>query len=125
MKIVMPALTILMMGIGMANAAEPAQKADTPNGAIYTDASGMALYTFDKDSGGKSACDGECATKWPPFKAATDAVAEGEWTLVERTDGSMMWAYKGKPLYTYEGDKKPGEVTGDGMGGVWHIAKAE
>ena len=39
---------------------------------------------------------------------------EGEWTIVERTDGTKMWAYEGKPLYTFIKDKKPGDVTGDG-----------
>ena len=48
---------------------------------------------------------------------------EGEWTVVDRTDGTKMWAYEGHPLYTYVEDKAPGEVTGDGKGGVWHVAK--
>ena len=57
--------------------------------------------------------------------AAADAKAEGEWTIVDRTDGSKMWAYEGKPLYLYIDDKKSGDVTGEGKGGVWHLAKAE
>ena len=57
--------------------------------------------------------------------AAADAKAEGEWTVVERSDGSKMWAYEGKPLYTYADDKKAGDMTGEGKGGVWHVAKAD
>lgn len=124
MKIVMTALTTLLLGVAAAHAADPAQMTKTDNGSIYTDAKGMTLYTFDKDAAGKSNCDGDCAVKWPPFKAEAGAMAEGEWTLVKRSDGSMMWAHGGKPLYTYQGDKKAGDMTGDGVGGVWHIAKA-
>ena len=57
--------------------------------------------------------------------AAADAKAEGEWTIVDRTDGAKMWAYEGKPLYLYIDDKQSGDVTGEGKGGVWHLAKAE
>jgi len=124
MKIVMTALTALVLGVGAAYAAGPAQVKSTDHGSVYTDANGMTLYTFDKDSAGKSTCEGDCATKWPPFKAAAGAKAEGEWTLIKRTDGSMMWAYDGKPLYTYQGDKKAGDTTGEGVGGTWHMAKA-
>jgi predicted lipoprotein with Yx(FWY)xxD motif len=104
---------------------EPAKAMDSSAGKVYTDANGMTLYTFDKDAEGKSNCDGDCAVAWPPFKAAADAKGEGEWSIVDRNDGSKMWAYEGKPLYTYVDDKKAGDVTGDGKGGVWHAAKAD
>jgi predicted lipoprotein with Yx(FWY)xxD motif len=81
--------------------------ADTPKGKAYVDAKGMTLYTFDKDAGGKSACNGPCATNWPPLMAAADAKASGDWTIVTRDDGSKMWALKGKPLYTFAKDTKP------------------
>ena len=64
-------------------------------------------------------------TAWPPLAAAADAKAEGEWTVVDRTDGTKMWAYDGHPLYTFVEDKAPGDVKGDGKGGVWHVAKDE
>ena len=47
--------------------AQAAKVADTPKGKAYVDAKGMTLYTFDKDAGGKSACNGPCATNWPPL----------------------------------------------------------
>lgn len=84
---------------------------------------GMTLYTFDKDEGGVSACYDECATNWPPLMAAADAKAEGDFSLTDRKDGSKQWAYKGKPLYLWVKDTKPGEMTGDGVKGVWHTAK--
>ena len=118
-------LAALLTASAAALAAEPAMVADTPAGKIYTDAKGMALYTFDKDEAGKSNCYDMCAKNWPPFTAAADAKPEGEWTIVERTDGSKMWAYEGKPLYLYIEDKKAGDMTGEGKGGIWHLAKAE
>ncbi len=93
---------------------------------VLTDANGMTLYTFDKDTTGVSNCydagDSKCATNWPPLFAAADATAEGDFTIVERTDGTKMWAYKGWPLYLWIKDTAPGETTGDGVGGVWHTA---
>lgn len=118
-------LAALIAGAGSAIAAEPAKVAETANGKIYTDDKGMSLYTFDKDEAGKSNCYDKCAVNWPPFMAAADAAAEGEWTLVERKDGSKMWAYEGKPLYLYIKDEKAGDTTGDGVGGAWHLVKAE
>ena len=104
---------------------EPAKTMKTSAGEVYTDEKGMTLYVYDKDEAGKSNCYDKCATNWPPFKAAAGAMAMGEWTVVTRTDGTMMWAYDGKPLYTYVKDQKAGDVTGDGAGGVWHIAKPD
>lgn len=97
---------------------------DSSMGKIYTDANGMTLYTFDKDEPGKSNCYDECAVEWPPFEPAADAMAEGEWTVIERTDGKKQWAYEGKPLYFYDDDKKAGDMMGNGEGGVWHVAMA-
>ncbi|GLZ87993.1 hypothetical protein Pres01_40440 [Metapseudomonas resinovorans] len=102
-------------------AAEPAMEKD----GMLVDAKGMTLYTYDKDSDGKSACNGQCAENWPPLMADASAKADGEWSVVKRDDGSMQWAYDGKPLYTFVMDKKAGEVTGDGKMGVWHVAKPE
>jgi predicted lipoprotein with Yx(FWY)xxD motif len=52
-----------------------------------------------------------------------DAKDAGNWTVVTRDDGTKQWAYKGKPLYFWKDDKKPGDVEGDNRGNVWHIAK--
>ncbi len=93
------------------------------NGVLANEA-GMTLYTFDKDSGGKSACNGPCAGNWPPLKATADARDMGDWSVIARDDGSRQWAYRGKPLYTWVKDQKPGDKTGDGfLNGAWHAAK--
>lgn len=96
---------------------------DGASGEILTDTKGMTLYTFDKDAKDTSNCYDDCAVKWPPLMAEAAAKADGDFTLVARKDGSMQWAYEGKPLYLWQNDKKPGDVTGDGVGGVWHVAK--
>ena len=102
-----------------AGAQEPAKAA--ADGTLV-DAKGMTLYTFDRDAGGKSACNGPCATNWPPLMATGDAKPMGDWTVVTRDDGSKMWAYKGKPMYTWAKDTKPGDKTGDGVNSTWHTA---
>jgi predicted lipoprotein with Yx(FWY)xxD motif len=100
----------------------PAKSADTSKGKALVDAKGLTLYTFDRDATGKSNCNGACATNWPPLLAGADAKPSGDWTIVTRDDGGKQWAYKGKPLYEFAKDTKPGDVTGDGVNSVWHIA---
>jgi len=107
----------------LAQTSAPAKVADTSKGKALVDAKGMTLYTFDKDSAGKSACNGACATNWPPLMAAAEAKGSGEWTVITRDDGMKQWAYKGKPLYTWAKDSKPGDATGDGVANnTWHVA---
>jgi predicted lipoprotein with Yx(FWY)xxD motif len=89
---------------------------------LLTNTNGMTLYVFDKDTGGKSMCNGTCANNWPPLTAQSGAKAEGDYTTITRDDGSMQWAYKGKPLYTWVKDQKPGDQTGNGFNNVWHVA---
>ena len=125
MKSIVFAITGLVLGTTASLAADAWKEAEVNGSKIYTDANGMTLYTFDNDKDGVSNCYDKCATNWPPLKAEADAKAEGEWTVVERKDGTKMWAYDGKPLYTFIKDKKAGDVTGDGVNGVWHIAKAD
>ena len=101
----------------------PAKTGDSARGKVLTDGKGMTLYTFDKDAGGKSACNGPCATNWPPLMAAADAKPASDYTIIVRDDGSKQWAHKGKPLYTWKNDKKAGDITGDGFANnSWHIA---
>ena len=119
------AATVLSFGASAAFAqmAEPAKVADTSKGKALVDPKGMTLYVLDRDKGdGKSTCNGQCATNWPPFMAAGDAMNMGSWTVIARDDGSKQWAYKGKPLYNWKDDKKAGDVDGDGRNNVWHIA---
>jgi len=105
------AVAVLLISAVTANAAEALSG---PNG--------MTLYVFDKDKAGVSSCYATCATKWPPYLAAKGEKAKAGWTMIKRKGGKEQWAYDGKPLYYYAGDKKKGDSTGDGLGGVWHVA---
>ena len=115
----------------------PAAPAQVADGRLTT-ATGMTLYPFDRDTAGRSACNGPCAQNWPPLAvaalaralaawpplaAAADARAAADYSVVVRDDGSRQWAYKGRPLYTWVRDAKPGDTTGDGFNGVWHVAR--
>ena len=116
------ALTFILAS--SAASAQMLKTADTPKGKTFVDTKGMTLYTFDKDVGGKSMCNGPCAENWPPLLASEDARPTGDMTIVARVDGRSMWAYKGKPLYTFKKDAAPGETNGDGfLNGAWHMAK--
>ena len=93
-------------------------------GFTYADASGKSLYTYDKDTEkGKSACYDECIKNWPAAVAPKGAKAFGNWSIIKRTDGTMQWAFKDKPLYSFLKDTKPGDKKGDGAGNAWRNAK--
>jgi predicted lipoprotein with Yx(FWY)xxD motif len=89
----------------------------------------MTLYLFEKDKGTMSTCTGACAQFWPPLttkgpaKAGT-GIAAGKLGTTKRSDGSTQVTFDGHPLYYYSGDKKPGDVTGQGLdtfGGLWWV----
>jgi predicted lipoprotein with Yx(FWY)xxD motif len=97
-------------------------------GKILVDSQGRTLYLFQKDAGTKSACFGECASDWPPLRAAgKPTVGSGaDSTLVgtaKRSDGKPQVTYNGHPLYLYAGDGKSGDTNGQGLtlfGGAWY-----
>ncbi len=101
----------------------PGATRSTELGEVFTDAKGMTLYTYDPDKPGKSTCTGFCAVVWPPVEASKNAKPTGKFTFVTRDSGIKQWAYDGKPLYGYIFDSQPGGTTGEGVDGVWHVAK--
>ena len=92
-------------------------------------ADGLSLYIFDNDTADQpSACVSEgCITNWNPLMAHEDAVGFGPFSLIERTAGGTQWALDGMPLYFFthpeNGDTAPGDTNGDGIGGIWHLAR--
>lgn len=92
---------------------------------VLVGANGMSLYTFDRDDAGsgKSMCNGPCATNWPPLLAADTDQPAGDYSIVMRDDGKRQWALRGKPLYYWSKDAKPGDRTGDGFNKVWQLAR--
>lgn len=115
----------------------PAAATQAPSGSTVSVASagyltgpdGMTLYIFDKDTeANKSACAaGGCLSTWPALIATGTPTAgagvSGTLATFARDDGTMQVSYKGKPLYYYAPDTKVGDTTGDGVGGIWHLAK--
>jgi predicted lipoprotein with Yx(FWY)xxD motif len=106
------------------------ETADTSLGTVVVDLNGMTVYVFDKDTqnSGTSVCEGDCLATWPSVTATDDAPeAEGvTGTLgtITRTDGSKQVTLNGWPLYLFAGDRAAGDVTGQGVGGVWWVVGA-
>lgn len=101
----------------------PVQKRITSLGEIYTDKSGMTLYTFSNDVANKSNCNDACATKWPPLKASDDATEKGRFSIITRADNSKQWALDNRPLYRWINDTAPGDTTGEEVKSVWYVAQ--
>lgn len=118
------ALALALAGCASYSYDAPAAPAKVTDGTLVGPNS-MTLYVFDKDAAGsgKSACNGPCATNWPPLAADSYAKASGEFSVITRDDGARQWAYKGKPLYYWAKDQKPGDRSGDNFNNVWHVAR--
>jgi predicted lipoprotein with Yx(FWY)xxD motif len=99
-------------------------------GDILTDAKGMTLYLYTKDTKNTSNCYDKCATNWPPLltegkpTAGTGADASLLGTTT-RTDGKVQVTYDGRPLYYWIKDQKAGDATGQDVGGVWYVLNAK
>jgi len=93
-------------------------------GEAFVSDAGLPLYTFDGDAKAAApVCVGEACSDWVPVAAAQLAKPIGDFSVVRRDDGVVQWAYRGKPLFTFEGDVVPGDVKGDGAdGGKWRVA---
>ena len=93
---------------------------DSDLGEILVDSQGRTLYLFQKDSGTKSACFGDCASDWPPLRASDKpTVGSGASSTrvgtTKRSDGKPQVTYNGHPLYLYKGDQKRGDTNGQGL----------
>jgi predicted lipoprotein with Yx(FWY)xxD motif len=99
----------------------------TALGKVLTDARGHTLYLFEKDKNGMSSCNGACLAYWPAVRTAAKprAGAGVRASLLGRTrrqDGRRQVTYAGHPLYTFVGDTKAGQTTGEGLtdfGAAW------
>jgi predicted lipoprotein with Yx(FWY)xxD motif len=88
------------------------------------DISGRTLYSFAGDvrRDGQDCAGSGCSLQWQPVAAPALALPLGEFSVVKRADGSQQWAYRGKPLYLYPGDKLPGDANGIGVDARWSVA---
>ncbi|TCO44301.1 putative lipoprotein with Yx(FWY)xxD motif [Kribbella antiqua] len=99
-------------------------------GKVVVDGNGKTVYVFDKDTSGKSNCEGDCLAKWPAVAAGEgtpqlDGVDASLVSTVTRSDGSKQLALGGLPLYLFASDTKAGEAKGQAVGGVWWVVGAD
>ena len=98
--------------------------ADSSLGEILVDGNGMTLYLFTKDSPNTSACEGQCLVAWPPLLGEPtegEGVDDSKLGSFQRSDGRTQATYNGWPLYYWQQDSKPGDVTGQNVNEVWFV----
>lgn len=108
--------------------AEGVHTADTDLGAILVDAEGFTLYVFTNDTEGTSNCNEGCIENWPAVPGDTAIGGDLDASLfstVTRADGTEQLAVNGLPLYLFASDAAPGDVNGQGVGGVWFVVGAD
>jgi predicted lipoprotein with Yx(FWY)xxD motif len=133
------ALTLALVAAGPAassagGSAQPAKVAlaRSPLGRILVDGKGRTLYLFEKDRKGRSACDGSCATYWPPLltrgrPAAARGVMNALLGVTHRAGGTVQVTYAGHPLYRFVQDSRPGQTNGQdshAFGASWYALAA-
>lgn len=104
----------------------------TALGSVLVDARGRTLYLFEKDHNGLSMCNAACVAYWPPLVShgtprAGTGVKQSLLTLGRAHNGVQQVLYAGHPLYTFVGDKRAGQLAGEGLnnfGAEWYIVAA-
>ncbi|MBJ7902981.1 SCO0930 family lipoprotein [Streptomyces sp. NPDC003656] len=105
---------------------------DAKLGDIIVDKNGHTVYRFLKDKAwpkSVSNCTGACLEKWP----AVGPVAENDTKGVlkkglmpfTRPDGVKQMTVNCWPIYTFSGDKAPGDTNGQGVGGTWYAVSPD
>ena len=92
-------------------------------GRLFVNSEGLTLYTFkrDREQPGSSLCIDDCALQWPPALVTENAGAVGQWSVIERSDGTQQWAHRGSPVYTYVKDTHAGAMVGEKASGFWDV----
>ncbi|WSF35760.1 SCO0930 family lipoprotein [Streptomyces sp. NBC_01351] len=99
---------------------------DPKLGDHIVDGKGMTVYRFKPDTAWPmvSKCVGDCLTKWPVVppvdKANVKGITERNYLVLDRPDGKKQQTVDCWPVYTFAGDKKPGDINGQGVGGTWY-----
>ena len=104
----------------------------TALGSVLVDARGRTLYLFEKDRNGVSACNTACTKYWPVLTTrgtprAGKGVRQSLLQVSAPRNGRSQVIYAGHPLYTFVGDKRAGQTTGEGLtnfGGGWYVLTA-
>lgn len=94
-------------------------------GQYLTDAKGMTLYWFKKDTDSQSVCNGGCLEKWPIFYrenvAAQNGIDPKDFGNITRNDGKEQTTFRGLPLYYFYKDKNSGDTFGQGIKDIWYV----
>jgi predicted lipoprotein with Yx(FWY)xxD motif len=94
-------------------------------GPVLVDGSGKTLYVYVDDllTKASSACTGDCANDWPPAyvsgRIALGRGITGHLGTITRSNGLHQLTIDGRPLYTFSGDRSPGDLRGNGVGNIW------
>ncbi len=93
---------------------------------ILTNAQGRTLYYRTTDRPPTTVCSGGCASAWPPLLVSGSTTPTSTTSLpgklsVQADANGTQVEYNGHPLYTFSGDTAPGQTTGEGFGGIWHV----
>jgi predicted lipoprotein with Yx(FWY)xxD motif len=105
---------------GLVKSASPVNTVET---VTSVGRQGFALYTFDNDTAGTSNCTGNCLTNWPALIANDGAVAQAPYSIITRAGGLKQWALNDMPLYFFIGDTSASDTNGEGVGGIWIVAR--
>ncbi len=93
---------------------------------VLTTTKGRTLYSLSAESNGRFVCSGTCLSVWRPLlvPAAVKPTGPVKLGTIERPDGRTQVTFKGRPLYSFSGDTKAGDASGEGIKdvGTWHAA---
>ncbi len=74
-------------------------------GRLLVNRQGYSVYAWDGAKPYSSNCHGTCLVDWTPASAPAIVKEQHDWTIIERAPGVKQWAFRGKPLYTYNHDR--------------------
>jgi predicted lipoprotein with Yx(FWY)xxD motif len=130
--IALPLVLALAAGGGVATAGPTANTAtinaakNSSYGSLLVSSTGLSLYHLASEKKGTIGCTGPCAKIWPPLLVGPTAkpnagsgVSVSKLGTIKRPDGGLQVTYNGLALYRYKLDKKPGDVKGQGVEGIW------
>jgi predicted lipoprotein with Yx(FWY)xxD motif len=112
---------------GSSKVVAKAAQSESLGATVLTRANGHTLYSLSVETHGRFVCTGGCLGTWKPLVVRPGVKPKGPVKLgtIRRPDGKTQVTFKGRPLYSFDGDVKPGETNGEGFKdvGTWHTAK--
>jgi predicted lipoprotein with Yx(FWY)xxD motif len=120
---------VIKIHVAAATTTRTLKVTQTSAGPVLASPKGLTLYyyTEDKRGSGRSVCTAGCAAAWPPLIAPVSAPSgvhlPGPVGEITRSDGTKQVTINGYPIYRYADDKAPGQATGNGAEGAWHVIK--